>query len=81
VIVNPNVALVPVPNFPATGTYPNCSQFNDANIEDPLTMKIYNGADRHFVGWISAAVGWRFEPVNQVTNVNYAREVCREVDP
>lgn len=79
VTVNPNVPVVPVPHFPTP--YPNCPQFTDVNIEDPVTMKIHNGADRHFVGWISAAVGLQFEPVNRVTNRHYAREVCSEVDP
>lgn len=79
VIVNPNIPIVPVPNFPTV--YPNCPQFTNANIEDAVTMKIYNGAKPHFVGWISAAVGWRFTPVNTSNGRYYVREVCTEVEP
>jgi hypothetical protein len=68
---------VPIPDFPTR--YFNCPVFTDANIQDPVTMKIYNGANRHFVAWMGGAGGWQFFPTNAAGR-NYVRDVCREVE-
>jgi hypothetical protein len=47
-------------------------------IEAAATIKAYNGAGRHYVGWDNAAGAWKF--VRSNGNFNYVDRVCQEVE-
>ena len=50
-------------------------------IEDAVTMKVYNGATRHYVSWNGPGPNvWLFDRLNSLGS-NYVARVCAEVEP
>lgn len=69
---------VPVPDETTNGCV-----FRDGTprqIEDAVTMKAYNSASRHYVGWDSNSSAWVFIRTN-TQGFNYVERVCAEVQP
>lgn len=50
----------------------------DRRIEAAVTIKAYNGAARHYVGWNNAKKKWEFFRTNG--KFNYVDRVCQEVE-
>jgi hypothetical protein len=77
---NPDRVVGGAPVAVPTDTTGNCT-FADGTshlIEDAVTMKIYNSASRHYVGW-NTGQGWVFVRTNP-RGFNYVARVCAEVE-
>jgi hypothetical protein len=61
-------------------TYAGCPTFGDANVEDAVTMKNYNGSDNYYVAWTSVSAGLTYYPIDANTGRYYVQEVCAEVE-
>jgi hypothetical protein len=65
----------PIPVLADSVTSAPCT-FDDGNIEDAVAVKTYNGAVRHYIGWITNlpadAQDWQVVPGPN----DYVHEVC-----
>ena len=58
----------------------------DANAEDAITVKTYNGAEAHYISWVNATPGtpgfWRVNAFNNppppLAPFNYVQRICEE---